>query len=109
MFLTTSTPSANEYGSFSDTLISRFDRPDLPIPAIQVDTPTPFPDRERIRLILIGAPVPVTQMIQTLDRLSFVEMHLWSQFVAAPDLLHLHPSPGEVLSVLTRHWLTRNL
>jgi hypothetical protein len=109
MFLTTSTPPANESGSFSDTLISRLDRPDLPIPEMQVDTLTPFGDRERIRLILIGAPVPVTQTIQTLDRLSFVEMHRWSQFVTAPDLLHLHPSPGEVLSVLTRHWLTRNL
>ena len=103
--LTTSTPPAKESGSCSDARISRFECPDLPLTEIQVEPIAPFPDRERVRLILIGAPVPVTQTIQTLDRLSFVEMHRWSQLVAAPDLLHLHPSPGEVLSVLTRHWL----
>ncbi|MDY6938193.1 MAG: hypothetical protein SWY16_11050 [Cyanobacteriota bacterium] len=66
------------------------------------------PDRERMRMLLIGSPLGVTRTIQTLDRLNFVELHRWSQFVSAPEHLHLDPRPGEVLSILTRYWLRQS-
>ena len=39
---------------------------------------------------------------EILDRLNFVEGYRWSPFVAAPEQLHLHPQPQDVLSILTR-------
>ena len=60
------------------------------------------PERERLRFILVGSPVAVTRTIQILDRLNFVEGYRWNPFVAAPEQLHLHPQPQEVLSLLTR-------
>ncbi len=56
--------------------------------------PTPS-DRESLRLLVIGSRHGVTTTIQTLHRLRFAEVSDWSPLLPAP-------TPGEVMSILTR-------
>jgi hypothetical protein len=54
-----------------------------------------MPDREALRLLLIGSRHGVVGTIQALHRLRFAEVGEWSPLLPGP-------SPGEVMSILTR-------
>lgn len=56
------------------------------------------PEREPLRVLLIGSRRGVTSTIQTLYRLGFAEVGEWSPLLPAP-------TPGEVMSILTRYLL----
>ncbi len=58
----------------------------------------PVPDRESLRILVIGSRRGVTTTIQTLHRLRFAEVREWSPLMPTP-------SPGEVMSILTRYLL----
>ncbi len=58
-------------------------------------TPTVPAPREPLRLLVIGSRKGVISTIQTLYRLRFAEVGEWSPLLPAP-------SPGEVMSILTR-------
>jgi len=70
-------------------------RPD-PAPAA---APESLPHRESLRVLVIGSRRGVTGTIQTLYRLGFAEVAEWSPLLPAP-------TPGEVMSILTRYILT---
>lgn len=59
-------------------------------------TPDPPPDRESLRVLLIGSRQGVLGTIQTLYRLGFADVAEWSPLLPAP-------TPGEVMSILTRY------
>ena len=54
------------------------------------------PSREPVRLMAIGSKEGVLRVIHTLHRLRFAEVSEWSPLLPAP-------TPGEVMSILTRH------
>ncbi|MGB7058861.1 MAG: hypothetical protein WBD58_14235 [Geitlerinemataceae cyanobacterium] len=62
-------------------------------PKSQIDT---VPGRESIRLMAIGSREGVLRVIHTLHRLRFAEISEWSPLLPAP-------TPGEVMSILTRY------
>lgn len=59
---------------------------------------SPTPDRESLRILIIGSRRGVTGTIQTLHRLRFAEVREWSPLMPTP-------TPGEVMSILTRYIL----
>lgn len=59
----------------------------------------PLPERESLRILVIGSRQGVTGAIQTLYRLRFAEVREWSPLMPGP-------TPGEVMSILTRYILT---
>lgn len=67
-------------------------------PQFLVDPSDPPPERESLRVLVIGSRRGVTGTIQTLYRLGFAEMVEWSPLLPAP-------TPGEVMSILTRYVL----
>jgi len=58
----------------------------------------PPPNREVLRILVIGSRRSVVGTIQTLHRLGFAEVGEWSPLLPAP-------TPGEVMSILTRYLL----
>lgn len=52
--------------------------------------------REPVRLMAIGSKEGVLRVIHTLHRLRFAEVSEWSPLLPAP-------TPGEVMSILTRY------
>lgn len=58
------------------------------------------PNREPVRLMAIGSRDGVLRVIHTLHHLRFAEVREWSPLLPAP-------TPGEVMSILTRY-LTKN-
>lgn len=56
------------------------------------------PSRESLRVLVIGSRKGVTSTIHTLHRLGFAEVGEWSPLLPAP-------TPGEVMSILTRYIL----
>lgn len=67
-------------------------------PQFLSETSDPPPERESLRVLVIGSRRGVTGTIQTLYRLGFAEMVEWSPLLPAP-------TPGEVMSILTRYVL----
>ncbi|MDX2212744.1 MAG: hypothetical protein SFY66_05585 [Oculatellaceae cyanobacterium bins.114] len=57
------------------------------------------PNRESLRVLVIGSRRGVTSTIHALHRLGFAEVREWSPLLPAP-------TPGEVMSILTRYLLT---
>jgi hypothetical protein len=53
-------------------------------------------EREPVRLMAIGSREGVLRVIHTLHRLRFAEVSEWSPLLPAP-------TPGEVMSILTRY------
>lgn len=68
---------------------------------IQRQTPPlePEPRREPVRLMLMGSRQGVTRIIHTLHILGFAEVGEWSPFLPGR-------TPGEVMKILTRYFLT---
>lgn len=62
------------------------------------DQPEPPPQRESLRVLVIGSRQGVTSTIHNLHRLGFAEVREWSPLLPAP-------TPGEVMSILTRYIL----
>jgi hypothetical protein len=56
----------------------------------------PGTTRESVRLMAIGSREGVLRVIHTLHRLRFAEVSEWSPLLPAP-------TPGEVMSILTRY------
>lgn len=69
------------------------------LPTPLSDPTEPPPHREALRVLLIGTRSGVTGTIQTLYRLGFAQVSDWSPLLPAP-------TPGEVMSILTRYILT---
>jgi hypothetical protein len=63
------------------------------------DQPDPPPQRESLRVLVIGSRQGVIGTIHNLHRLGFAEVGEWSPILPAP-------TPGEVMSILTRYILT---
>jgi hypothetical protein len=59
-------------------------------------TVNPGTTRESVRLMAIGSREGVLRVIHTLHRLRFAEVSEWSPLLPAP-------TPGEVMSILTRY------
>lgn len=58
------------------------------------------PHRESVRLMAMGSREGVLRVIHTLHRLRFAEVSEWSPLLPAP-------TPGEVMSILTRYLCTK--
>ena len=69
------------------------------LPTLFSNPAEPPPHREALRVLLIGTRSGVTGTIQTLYRLGFAQVSDWSPLLPAP-------TPGEVMSILTRYILT---
>ncbi|HIK33324.1 MAG TPA: hypothetical protein IGS17_12805 [Oscillatoriales cyanobacterium M59_W2019_021] len=61
------------------------------------NTTDSFSSREPVRLMAIGSKEGVLRVIHTLHRLRFAEVSEWSPLLPAP-------TPGEVMSILTRYF-----
>ncbi|BBD60333.1 hypothetical protein NIES2109_31300 [Nostoc sp. HK-01] len=57
------------------------------------------PDRESVKVVIYGSKRGVNNTILTLYKLGFAEVNEWSPLLPSS-------SPGEVMSILTRHILT---
>ncbi|MEM9976786.1 MAG: hypothetical protein AAF808_04075, partial [Cyanobacteria bacterium P01_D01_bin.2] len=76
-------------------------------PQVPTGLPTDFslaiPAGEPIRHILLGSPGGIRQTIHLLHNLRYVETSHWSPLIEiSNNRLILTPSPGEVISMLTK-------
>ncbi len=65
---------------------------------VDAEIEPPTSDREPLRILIMGSRRGVTGTIQTLHRLRFAEVREWSPLMPTP-------TPGEVMSILTRYIL----
>lgn len=72
------------------------DAGELPEASPQEQIPSPPPNREPLKILIIGSRWGVLSTIRTLHRLRFAEVHEWSPLLPAP-------TPGEVMSILSRY------
>jgi len=77
-------------------LLGQTSHPRATADASPTETPESPPHRESLRVLVIGSRRGVTGTIQTLYRLGFAEVAEWSPLLPAP-------TPGEVMSILTRY------
>lgn len=76
------------------------DKTDSSLEPLETSIEARSPNREPLRVLVIGSRQGVTTTIQTLHQLRFADVGEWSPLMPTA-------TPGEVMSILTRYFVTR--